>query len=257
VSQDAVDQALNTQQQAQAQVEVDRAVIQQREAELQTARVNLEYTDIISPVDGTVVSRNVTVGQTVAAAFQTPTLFLIATDLTRMQVDANVTEAAIGEVSEGQKATFTVEAFPDRVFTGLVTQVRQAPVSVQNVISYDVVIEIDNSDRLFKPGMTATAHIVLAERDDVMRVPESALRFTPTALTAEHADTNRHQETAVWVIRSGGLMRIPVTLGVRGENDVEVTSGAFEPDDRVVIGRERAGGSVAAADRTQIPAQRR
>jgi HlyD family secretion protein len=129
---------------------------------------------------------------------------------------------------------------------------------VQNVISYDVVIEVDNADRQLKPGMTATAHIVLAERDDVMRVPESALRFTPTAVAAEHADTNRRQQAGVWVDRrSGGLTRIPVTLGVSGENYVEVTSGAFEPDDRVVIGRERAGGSAAAADRTHVPAQRR
>jgi HlyD family secretion protein len=131
---------------------------------------------------------------------------------------------------------------------------------VQNVVSYDVVIEVDNVDRQLKPGMTATAHIVLAERDDVMRVPESALRFTPTAVVAaEHADTNRRQHQAgVWVDRrSGGLTRIPVTLGVSGENYVEVTSGAFEPDDRVVIGRERAGGSAAAADGTHVPAQRR
>src|SRR5439155_19650891 len=138
----------------QAQVELDEAAIDQRLAELKIARVNLDLTEIVSPVEGTVISRNVAIGQTVAASFQTPTLFLIATDLTRMQIDANVTEAAIGEVKEGQKATFTVEAFPDRAFEGTVKQVRQAPVSVQNVISYNVVVEVDNSELLLKPGMT-------------------------------------------------------------------------------------------------------
>jgi hypothetical protein len=122
---------------------------------LDAAQVNLDYTNIISPVDGTVVSRAVTMGQTVAASFQTPTLFLIATDLTRMQVDANVSESDIGGIKNGDKATFTVDAYSKRLFEGTVTQVRQSPQTVQNVITYDVVVSVDNSDLALKPGLTA------------------------------------------------------------------------------------------------------
>ena len=124
---------------------VDEATIEQREAQLEAAEVNLGYTNIVSPVDGTVVSRNVTVGQTVAASFQTPTLFLIATDLTKMQVDTNVSESDIGGIREGDKATFTVDAFPRRNFVGTVAQVRQSPQTVQNVVTYDVVVGVDNT----------------------------------------------------------------------------------------------------------------
>jgi HlyD family secretion protein len=237
VAQDAIENALNVYRQAQAQVEFDEAAIRQREAELKTARVNLDYTDIISPVDGTVVSRSVAIGQTVAASFQTPTLFLIATDLTRMQVDATVTEAAIGEIREGQKATFTVEAFPDRTFTGTVTQVRQAPVSVQNVISYDVVVEAANPELLLKPGMTATTHIVVAERPDVVRVPEQALRFAPGGSARQDADAR--DKGQVWVLRDGALAQVPVSLGLRDETHVEVTSGDLRSGDRIVTARAR------------------
>src|SRR5581483_8960548 len=140
VSQDAADNAQASYKQTEAQVALDQAAITQHEAELKAARVNLDYTDIVSPVDGTVVSRSASIGQTVTANFQTPTLFLIAKDLKKMQVEANVSEAEIGQIHTGQDATFTVEAFPNRTFAGKVTQIRQAPVSVQNVISYDVVI---------------------------------------------------------------------------------------------------------------------
>ncbi len=244
VSPDAIDNAKNAFTQAQAQAELDAAMIRQREAELKTAQVSLDLTEIISPVEGTVVSRSVAIGQTVTANFQTPTLFLIATDLTRMQVDATVTEAAIGEIHEGQKATFTVEAFPDRTFTGTVTQVRQAPVSVQNVISYDVVVSADNPDLLLKPGMTATTHIVTAERDRVLRVPEQALRFAPGGVGGAQAATRQDGDRGgdkgeVWVERGKNLVRAPVTVGLRDDNHVEVRSGDLRPGDRVAVARAR------------------
>ena len=162
-SHDAADAALNAYNQAVALVGLDVAQIAQKAAALKAAQINLDYTNIVSPVDGTVVSRNVTAGQTVAASFQTPTLFLIATDLTKMQVDTNVSESDIAGAVEGANASFTVDAFPKRTFQGRVAQVRQAPVSVQNVITYDVVITVDNPDLLLKPGMTATARIVTAQ----------------------------------------------------------------------------------------------
>src|SRR5262249_18484914 len=133
VSKDVVDSAYSAFHQAEAQVALDRANIQQQQANLRDAEVNLNYTDIVSPVDGTVVSRNVDVGQTVAASFQTPTLFLIAKDLTKMQVDSNVSESDIGDIRAGLRADFKVDAYPDRAFEGAVGQVRQAPITVQNV----------------------------------------------------------------------------------------------------------------------------
>jgi len=164
-SRDAADVALNAYNQAVALVGLDVATIAQKTAALKAAQINLDYTNIVSPVDGTVVSRNVTAGQTVAASFQTPTLFLIATDLTKMQVDTNVSESDIAGAVEGANASFTVDAFPKRTFQGRVAQVRQAPVSVQNVITYDAVITVDNPDLLLKPGMTATARIITAHAE--------------------------------------------------------------------------------------------
>jgi HlyD family secretion protein len=159
ISRDAVDVALNARDQAKAQVALDQATIRQREAALHGAQVNLSYTRIVSPVDGTVVSRNVTIGQTVAASFQTPTLFLIAQDLTKMQVDTNVSESDIeGEgrsVKVGDPATFTVEAFPNHPYHGVVSLVRQAPQTVQNVVTYDVVVAVDNPQLKLRPAAAA------------------------------------------------------------------------------------------------------
>jgi HlyD family secretion protein len=156
-SKDAVDLARSSFDQARAQVGLDEANVAQRQADLDAARVNLGYTNIASPVDGTVVSRNITQGQTVAASFQTPTLFLIATDLTHMQVDTSVGESDIGSVKAGDAASFTVEAFPAHVFRGRVVQVRQSPQTIQNVVTYDVVVQVENPSLLLKPGMTADA----------------------------------------------------------------------------------------------------
>jgi len=150
----------------------------------EAARVNLEYTRITSPVDGTVVARNITIGQTVAASFQTPTLFLIATDLTKMEVDTNVSESDVGAVKQGDPARFTVEAYTDRSFQGSVVQVRQAPQTLQNVVTYDVVVGVDNTGLLLLPGMTATVAIVTSSRADVLRLPDQALRYQPSGVQA-------------------------------------------------------------------------
>ncbi len=241
-SQDAVDQALDAQLQARAQLALDQATVRQRAASLAAARVNLGYTDIVSPVDGTVVSRNVTVGQTVAASFQTPTLFLIATDLTRMQVDANVSESDIGAVGDGQSARFTVEAYPGRVFAARVVQVRQAPQAVQNVVTYDVVLGVANPDLALKPGMTATASIVTAQRGDVLRVPDEALRFTPPGAAPSRAPR-------VWVLRDGAAVAVALRTGLDDDSHTEVIGGALRAGDKVIVGvqaaPQRAGASAA------------
>jgi HlyD family secretion protein len=211
---------------------------------VQTARVNLDYTNIISPVNGTVVSRNVTIGQTEAASLQTPTLFLIATDLNSMEVDTNVTESDIGGIKEGEHASFTVESFPDRSFDGKVLQLRQAPQTVQNVVTYDVVIGFDNKALLLKPGMTATVRITTARRDDVLRVPDQALRFTPGGIAAAaNSDlaTPDAQKSQAWVLRNGRPERIVLKLGLDDEINSEVIDGDLKLGDRVIIGEQRSG----------------
>jgi HlyD family secretion protein len=162
---------------ATANLHQAQAMVQIKQASLDNARVNLERCTIYSPVDGTVISRNVDVGQTVAASMSAPTLFVIANDLTQMQIDANVSEADIGSVEEGQAVTFTVDAFPDRKFTGRVMQIRNSPTTVQNVVTYDTVIGVSNPDLKLRPGMTANASIITAQRSGVLKIPNAALRF--------------------------------------------------------------------------------
>jgi len=176
---------------AQAKLESARAQIKQAEAELELAQVNLDHTKILAPVNGIVISRNVDVGQTVAASLQAPTLFTIAQDLTDMQVDTNVSEADIGRVAVGQEATFTVDAFPNFTFRGKVTDIRNAPLTVQNVVTYDVVILVKNPDLKLRPGMTANASILVAQRESVLKIPNSALRFRPEFAKKEAAPPSK------------------------------------------------------------------
>jgi len=240
-SHDAADAALNAYDEAVALVRLDVAQEAQRAAALKAAQINLDYTNIVSPVDGTVVSRNVTAGQTVAASFQTPTLFLIATDLTKMQVDTNVSESDIAGAVQGANATFTVDAFPKLRFLGRVAQVRQAPVSVQNVITYDVVITVDNPGLLLKPGMTATARIVTAQSLKVLRVPAQALRFTPAA-AAKLGPAHNPGQQVIWVERAGKLASIAVTVGLVGDTFAEIKPGDLKVGDQVVTAEVAAGG---------------
>jgi HlyD family secretion protein len=172
ISESDYDTAIANLHQAEAQVEI-------KEAALTNAAVNLARCTIYSPVDGTVISRAVDVGNTVAASLSAPTLFIIANDLTKMQIDANVSEADIGTVAEGQDVDFTVDAFPDRKFNGKVMQIRNSPTTVQNVVTYDVVIEVGNPDLKLRPGMTANASIISAQRTGVLKIPNTAFRFRP------------------------------------------------------------------------------
>jgi HlyD family secretion protein len=245
VSQNDLDTAESNYQQAKAQLALDEAGVQQAEAELREARINLAYTDITSPVDGVVVSRSVDVGQTVAASFQTPTLFEIAEDLAEMEVDASVSESDIGGVKDGQAATFTVDAFPGRRFGGAVTQVRNAPVNVQNVVTYDVIISVENRDLALKPGMTATVTITTASRDDALRVPLRALSFDPArvAPNATPASGRAPQPgDRVWRVEGGNdLERVEIATGMRDEQFAEVTKGDLKPGDAVVVAVRRTG----------------
>ena len=244
VSQDAYDSAKSNYDQALAQITFDEATIQQRQASLDAAQVNLDYTNIVSPVDGTVVSRNVTMGQTVAASFQTPTLFLIATDLTRMEVDANVSESDIGGIKLGNKATFTVDAYAKRTFEGTVSQVRQSPQTVQNVVTYDIVISVDNTDLTLMPGMTAASRIVIDQRNDVIRVPNQALRYVPKGL----AGAVKSDQAQIWILRDGQPASVPVVAGLDDDNFTEIVSGDVSPNDLVITAEQ-----LAAANKTVTP----
>jgi len=251
VSQDSVDSDQSNFGQLVAQVELDKTAIAQRAAALEAAQINLDYTDIVSPVDGVVVSRAVNVGQTVAASFQTPTLFLIAQDLTKMQVDTNVAEADIGGVRVGKKASFTVDAYPHLTFHGVVFQLRQAPITVQNVVTYDVVISVDNSNMLLLPGMTADARIVTEERAGALRAPVAALRFEPSGIAGtENQPAAGQPPDHVWALRDGVPVRLSVTTGIDDGSLAEIVSGDLRPGDAVIvdqIGGDSTGSGTAAA----------
>ena len=170
---------------ARAQIESAKAVIAQREASLKQAEIDLERTKIVAPINGTVISRTIDVGQTVAASLQAPELFKIAQDLRRIRIEAQVNEADVGSVAEGNTVTFSVDAYPDKTFEGKVTQVRLAATELANIVTYTVIIEASNNDRKLFPGMTANAQIEVAKKDSVLRVPNDALRFKPRGDAAE------------------------------------------------------------------------
>lgn len=232
VSQADLDLSETNYRDAAANVEVLQAQLDQAEATLASAELDLGFTTIYSPVDGTVVSRNVDVGQTLAAAFQTPILFLIAQDLKRMQVNTNVSESDIGGVAEGTTATFRVDAYPKTFFNGVVTQVRNAPINIQNVVTYDVVITVDNSELKLKPGMTANVTIVTAKKEDPLRVPNGALRFRMPDVPVDR------KMTKVWRLHEGRMEPIAVNTGIADSLFTEITEGPLREGDAVIIGIE-------------------
>ncbi|MBI3354792.1 MAG: efflux RND transporter periplasmic adaptor subunit [Nitrospirae bacterium] len=217
---------------AKTQVNAAKAQIAQSEAALKVAETNLRYTRILSPVDGIVVSRNVDVGQTVAASFQTPTLFTIAQDLTKMQIDTNVDEADIGNIKVGYDVEFTVDAYPELTFKGKVSQIRIAPINVQNVVTYDVVVRVDNHDLKLNPGMTANVSIIVASKKDVLKVPNAALRFTP----AEKGIAKTEKKgSGVWLIENSKPKFIKLTTGMSDGNYTEFISGNIKEGDEVIV----------------------
>jgi HlyD family secretion protein len=235
VSQADLDLAETNYREAAAHVEVSQAQLEQAEAALAAAELDLGYTTIYSPVNGIVVSRNVDVGQTVAATFQTPILFVIAQDLTKMEVNANVSESDIGGVSEGTRAHFRVDAYPKQFFEGTVTQVRNAPISIQNVVTYDVVITVDNRDLKLKPGMTANVTIVTASKDNPLRVPNAALRFRMPNVPFEK------KSTFLWVLdQENRPYRVEVATGIADSLSTEILDGPVHEGDRVIIAIETA-----------------
>lgn len=227
---------------AKAQVTANAGAVEQAKASLHQAEINLDYTTIVSPISGTVISRNVDVGQTVASALQAPTLFTIAEDLKKMQVDTSVAEADVGKLTAGMPAIFTVDAYPNDRFKGTVRQIRNAPQSVQNVVTYDAVIDVDNSDLKLKPGMTANVTFVYASKTDALLVPNAALRFNPPAsLLAPDAGVpkrrKRNQDPSqrtVWLDRGGKAVPVEIHIGVTDGTHTEVVGGPLAVGDRVI-----------------------
>ncbi|MDO9116591.1 MAG: efflux RND transporter periplasmic adaptor subunit [Nitrospira sp.] len=231
VSQADLDLAETNYRDAEANVQVMQAQLDQAQATLASAELDLGYTTIYSPVNGIVISRTVDIGQTVAASFQTPTLFVIAQDLMKMQVNANVSESDIGGVVEGKTANFRVDAYPKHFFDGTVTQVRNAPISVQNVVTYDVVITVDNKDLKLKPGMTANVTIITAKKESPLRVPNGALRFRMPNIPVDK------KASRVWVFDlESKAHQADVTTGIADSLFTEIIEGPVKEGDRVILG---------------------
>ena len=262
VAQQDLDTAVQAKKSAEAQMLAARA-------QLDRDRANLGYSVIRSPVSGVVVDREVDVGQTVAASLQTPTLFKIAQDLSKMQIDSNFAEADIGGIRVGQTARFTVDAFADRHFKGVVKQIRLNPTNVSNVVTYDVVVNVDNPEQILLPGMTAYVNIAVAERKDVLMVPNAALRYKPAISELQKLPASRSPAATpggdtqknggsrpggsqggkakrdtfsgkVYISEKGGLKPVSVTLGITDNRNTEIVGGELKEGDQVVTGEAQA-----------------
>ena len=261
MAQSELDAAQTAYDAAVAQLEVNKAQIAQAQAALNQATVDLNNTVIRSPVDGIVISRNVDVGQTVAASLQAPTLFTIANDLSKMEVHTNVDEADIGNVWEGQEVTFTVDAHPARRFKGTVYQVRNAATIVQNVVTYNAVVRIDNKELLLKPGMTANVQFLVSQKDDALAIPNMAIRFKPPEQKDEAQELLRQEQSRaapragarrtsrsgggsgggggrpvrIYVLRDAKAQPVEVQLGITDGSKTEVVGGDLKENDPVII----------------------
>jgi HlyD family secretion protein len=277
-AQSELDAAQTAYDAAVAQVEVNKAQVEQSQAGVNEVTVDLNNTVIRSPVDGIVISRNVDVGQTVAASLQAPTLFTIANDLSKMEVHTSVDEADVGNVWEGQQVTFTVDAFPSRRFRGKVYQVRNAPINVQGVVTYNAVARIDNKDLLLKPGMTANVQFLVSGKEGVLIIPNMAMRFKPPedkdeaqellrrersraaapvgtrrtsrsgAAGAGAAGVRGNRSVTIYVLNANKPRPVQVQIGITDGSRTEILGGELSENDPVIIGTS----SAAAANQPAV-----
>ncbi|HET7340130.1 MAG TPA: efflux RND transporter periplasmic adaptor subunit, partial [Methylomirabilota bacterium] len=258
---EAIDAATAQGSVQEAALDTARQQVKQKEAALAQAQINLDHTTIRSPVDGVVVNRAVDVGQTVAATLQAPTLFTIARDLTKMQVETSVDEADIGRIRPTTPVTFTVDAFPGETFAGEISQIRKAPQVAQNVVTYTVVVAVANPSAKLLPGMTANVKFVTAERGDALKVPNTALRFRPPdapAPTSERSGTARERQRTsgtVWILGDDGRPQpVAVTLGITDGVSTEVTGGDLAAGRQVLVGLASDGAATPpSAGNTRLP----
>ena len=228
VSRDDVELAESNYLQAKAELDAATAEVSAASASLENNLTNLRYSKITSPVDGTVISRAVDVGQTVAASFNTPTLFEVAKDLTQMQIETSVSEADIGKIKVGQSATYTLDGYQDKKFHGEVTQVRLASTTTNNVVTYTVIISVDNSEGFAIPGMTANVSIKVSEAKDVLVVENKAFKVSVD-------DTKKYEKQGILILTSSGPKRYNVTVGAVDDNKSQIISDEIKEGDKVII----------------------
>jgi HlyD family secretion protein len=284
IAQADMDIAETTLDAAKAAVVAAKGNLAQAKAQLSQSQVNLTYTKILSPIDGTVISRSVDVGQTVAASLSAPVIFTLAGDLQKMQVDTSVAEADVGKLAAGMEASFVVDAFPDERFKGVIRQIRNSPQTQQNVVTYDAVIDVNNPDLKLRPGMTANTTVVYADRQDVLKVPNAALRFRPTpemlaalgrssagpgrvagrdgaggaggaggGAAARGGATGNGPGRSLWVVRDGRPTPAQVTIGVSDGTFTEIASGPVQAGDAVLTGVEAAPAGGRSASPAAAP----
>ena len=241
---------------ANTQLTSAQSQVKQAQAGLQQAQLDLDHTNITAPVEGTVIARHMDVGQTVAASFQSPTIFEIAQDLTKMQVDTNVDESDVGVVRVGQEANFTVDAYPTTTFQGAVRQIRQAPINVQNVVTYDIVVGVSNDQLKLFPGMTASVKILTKHEDNVLKIPNAALRYRPATAKppsgggSVHAAGKRSQNPGqnIWIMGPDGQPKaVRVKLGSSDGSYTTVESGDLKEGEQIIVGATSKGAPAAAA----------
>ena len=263
ISQGDFDVAETAYQSAKAGLKAAEGSVAQTRGSLLQSKTNLRYSVIRSPVDGVVISRAVDVGQTVAASFQTPTLFTIAQDLTKMQIEVSVDEADISRIKLDQTATFTVDSYPEQSFKGKVVQIRNAPVITQNVVTYVVVVNVDNSDMKLKPGMTANVSVEVARKDDALKLPPAALRFRPKLKTEEPKEKRPADTQAagtgkdaggkpggrkgggsqkVYTLKENKPTAVPIKTGIANNSAIELVESTLKEGDEVII--EQIGGDT-------------
>lgn len=264
-AQSAVSSAQAQRDVAQTQLEAAESQVKQAQAALQQTQLDLDHTQIRAPVDGVVVSRNMDLGQTVAASFQAPTIFQIAQDLSKMEIDTNVDESDVAPIQVGQRADFTVDAYPGQVFSGTVAQIRQAPLKVQNVVTYDVVVQVSNPDLKLFPGMTANVKIMTGGVTDALRIPMAALRYHPATSTEAGKSPQANTQAVapkssglrmqtIYVTESGNVVAKRVSLGINDGSNIQVISGLNEGQKVILSGGKAKGAASSQVPATQTPA---
>jgi HlyD family secretion protein len=233
---------------AEANIENSQAIVEQKQAALDQAQLDLDRTVLRAPIDGTIIKRDVNPGQTVAVSLEAKTLFRIANDLREMEVHGEIDEADVGELRIGQTVLFTVDAFPGRTFTGRVLQIRKSPEVVQNVVTYTTIISAPNPQLLLLPGMTAALRIVISDTEDILKIPNQALRFRPIG-TSSRSDQRDQDQTVfsagasatVWTVgKDGGPVPVAVMLGVSDDRSTQMTGGSLKQDQQLIVGISHA-----------------
>ena len=247
IAKSELDQAESDYKSNMAQIGAARAKITQSRATYQTALTNLGYTKIIAPVDGTVIARKIDLGQPVAASFQAPELFTIAQDLTKMQIEVSVSEADIGKVKEGQDVTYTLDGYPDSIFNGKVTQVRLEPTTVSNVVTYSVIVEVDNEDLTLKPGMTANVSIITSKSQDVICAPSVALKYSP------ETNGQKYHTQGIWILENKQPKRVEIKTGASDDSRVEIISKDIKEGDLAIVGSSNVVKRVKGANQMRRP----